>query len=185
MSKIIWGCRDRPHWEHLSFGSAVILMLISVAANAAVVPPQAFGKTVAFTYTASTPTKLPDGSIRNTSRTETRTIYISSAGRIFMRNARRNSANSTDKSELGPEQTPGALRFANGAIVGAVRRISGAYQFTIKFDGSFQSCSAEMIFGRAAGEGVKKWKGVGGQVLEAAGKGSVSTSCSVTSGNGL
>ena len=176
---------DHPHPWHLYSASAVILTLIPWAADAAAVPPQAFGKTVTFNYTASTPAKLPNGSVINTSRTETRTIYISSTGRIFMRNARRNSANATDRSEEGPEQSSGGLRFENGAIVGAVRRISGAYQFTIKFDASFQSCSAEMIFGRAEGEGVKKWKSVGGKVLEAAGKGSVSTSCSVASGNAL
>jgi len=158
---------------------------MSGAAYAAAVPPQALGKTITFSYAASVPTKQPDGNVRNTSRTETRTIYIGSAGRIFMRNARRNSANASEKIEQGPDQASKALQYANGPIVGTVAEITGAYQFSLKFDASFQTCSAEMIFGHAAGEARHKWKSVGGEVLEAVGNGSVSTSCSVASGNGL
>ena len=51
-------------------------------------PQQALGKTVTFNDTVSVPTKLPDGSIKPTSRTESRTIYISSAGRMFVRKTR-------------------------------------------------------------------------------------------------
>ena len=162
-----------------------LAVLISGAAQAAALPPQALGKTVTFTYTASIPTKLPNGSIKTTSRTETRTIYISSAGRMFMRNSRHNSASASETIEQGPDKTSGSLRYADGAIIGTVMLVSGAYQFTIRLDPSFQSCNATMIFGSSAGEGRRKWKSVDGQMLEAAGKGSVSTSCSVAAGNSL
>jgi hypothetical protein len=171
----------------LKTNCAALLLLATTAggAFAAAVPAQMFGKTVNFTYTVSIPTKLPNGNIQTTSRTETRTIYISSSGHVFMRNERRNSANKSEKIEQGPDQASGSVHYGNGALVGAVQHISGAYQFTIKFDSGFQSCNAEMIFGRAAGESHSKWKSVGGKILESAGKPSVSTSCSVASGNGL
>lgn len=165
--------------------TALLSGLLFGSSVCAAPPPQARGKTVQFTYTVSVPTKLPDGSIKTTSRTEHRTIYISSAGRAFMRNARRNSANETDKVEQGPEGTSSSLQFSGNTLVGRVGDIVGAYQFTLRFDPSFQSCTADMIFGRAAGEAHHKWKSVGGRVLKSAGKGSVSTSCSVSSGNEL
>jgi hypothetical protein len=154
-------------------------------AHAASLPSQAFGKTVTFTYTVSIPTKLPNGNIRTTSRTETRTIYISSAGRMFLRNNRHNSANASETVEQGPDKTSGSLRYADGAIVGAVMMVSGAYQCKIALDAGFQSCNATMIFGKSAGETTRKWKSVGGEMLESAGKGSVTTSCSVATGNAL
>lgn len=164
---------------------SLVSAVSSGAAQAASLPSQALGKTVTFSYTASIPTKLPNGTIKTTSRTETRTIYISSAGRMFMRNSRHNSANASETVEQGPDRTSGTLRYADGAIVGAVGLVSGAYQFTIKFDSGFQTCSATMIFGRSAGETARKWTSVDGKMLEAAGKGSVSTSCSVAAGNSL
>ena len=77
------------------------------------------------------------------------------------------------------------MRFAGNSIVGTVVRVTGAYQFTIKFDSAYQNCNADLVFGLAAGEHRTLLKGVGGAVLEGAGKRSVSTGCSVTSGNGL
>ena len=68
---------------------------------------------------------------------------------------------------------------------GYVGLVSGAYQFSITFDAGFQSCNAKMIFGKASGESTRKWKSVGGETLESAGKGSVTTSCSVAAGNSL
>src|SRR5262249_16756566 len=137
----------------------LLVALNSSAAQAAALPPQALGKTITFTYTASIPTKLPNGTIKTTSRTETRTIYVSSAGRMFMRNSRHNSANASETVEQGPDKTGGSLRYADGTIVGTVGLVSGAYQFTIKFDPGFQTCNATMIFGRTAGEAHRKWIG--------------------------
>jgi hypothetical protein len=69
--------------------------------------------------------------------------------------------------------------------VGTIPRTSGAYQFTIKFGSAYQGCSADLIFGLVAGEQKTKFKGVGGKPLVGAGERSVSTSCSIASGNGL
>jgi len=141
------------------------------------------GKTITFTYTVSAPLKFPDGRVKVGTRTETRTIYVSSAGRLFVRNVRRNDAGATDQQERGPGG--GSARFSGNSIVGTIVRTSGAYQFTIKFDSAYQNCNAEMIFGRAAGERHTRFTSVGGVALEGAGQRSVSTSCSIASGNGL
>jgi hypothetical protein len=158
--------------------------VIGVSAQAAA-PSQLLGKTITFSYTVSAPLKHPDGSIKVGIRTETRIVYVSAAGRLFVRNMRRNNAGATDQSEQGPAQNAGSVRLAGNSIVGTVQRLSGAYQFTIKFDPGYQNCSAEMVFGLAEGERHTKFAGVGGVALEGAGRRSVSTSCSIASGNGL
>jgi len=165
-------------------GMVLLACVASSSVCAAAIPAALQEKTITFTYTVSAPLRHPDGSVKVGTRSETRTIYISSAGRLFVRNVRRNSGGASDKSEQGPGGT-GSVRFAGNSIVGTIPRISGAYQFTIKFDSAYQGCSADLIFGRAAGEHETKFEGVSGKQLVGAGKRSVSTSCSIAGGNGL
>jgi hypothetical protein len=166
--------------------AAVVFLLYFAAPQARAAAPTALlGKTINFTYTVSAPLRFPDGRVKVGTRTETRTIYVSTAGRLFVRNVRRNNAGTADKNEQGPGDSGGSVRFAGNSIVGTIVRITDAYQFTIKFDSAYQSCNADLIFGHAAGEHRTLLRSVGGTVLEGAGKRSVSVSCSITSGNGL
>src|SRR6266478_1011397 len=167
------------------FGVAIVFMVsVPFTSHAASVPSGLLGKTINFAYTVSVPTKFPDGNIKTTTRSETRIIYVSTAGRIFMRNARRNSAGNSETLEAGPERATGELRYSDGVIIGTVANLSSAYQFSLTLDPSFQTCSAKMVFAGLEGQ-VRKWNAIDGQVLEKAGKGSVAASCTVTAGNGL
>jgi len=173
----------------MSFRSLAAVVLWSClaipSAQAAAVPAALSGKTITFTYTVSAPLKFPDGSVKVGTRTETRTIYVSTAGRLFVRNVRSNNAGATDSREQGPGGTGGSARFSGNSIVGTIARVTGAYQFTIRFDSAYQSCHANLIFGLAAGEHRTRFTTVSGKMVEGAGKRSVSTNCSIASGNGL
>lgn len=59
------------------------------SALAAAAPPQLFNKTIRASFQIDYVTKAPDGSTHNPRYTSQRLIYISTAGRIFARVARR------------------------------------------------------------------------------------------------
>jgi len=159
------------------------LMLPATLAQAAA-PAALLGRTVTLSYSQSLPTKFPDGKVRTTTKSQTRTIYISSAGRVFMRTARRNNANESDTSESGPEQTAGSVHFSGDTLVGTIPGITGATQFVITFDGGFQSCNVRVVTGWPAGSR-HVWRGIGGQTLEAVGEMTTTASCSIAAGNRL
>jgi hypothetical protein len=168
--------------SRICLASIALVPLTSAAASAA--PAGLLGKTVTLGYSQSVLTKFPDGAVKTTTKSQNRTIYISSTGRVFMRTTRRNNANESDLRESGPEQTAGSVRFAGDTLLGTVPGIVGATQFSIKFDAGFQSCSAQVVTGFPPGSR-HVWRGIGGQTLEAVGEMTTTANCSVAAGNGL
>ena len=153
-----------------------------IASPALAAPAHLLNKSITVSYATTIPGKRADGSAVRGSRVSVRTIYISSAGRIFTRILRRDGSQSQQK-DFGPGETGGALRFAGDTLVGVMKFPSGAAQMTISFGGSGQSCSASIIAGREGGRPIR-WKGVDGMMNEQTGPVSFSNvTCSITSGN--
>jgi hypothetical protein len=152
--------------------------LLAGAAHAA--PAELLNKTVTVSYAVTIPGIKADGSQVSGSRTATRTMYISSAGRIFGRVNRRDGRD-TETKEKGPEGN--GAHFAGNKLVGVMKFPSGAAQMTVSFDPGGQSCSATIFAGREGGQALR-WKGVDGAMRQATGQATFSNvSCSITAGN--
>lgn len=163
------------------FAAAVASALLQSPALAAL-PQQMLNKTVTVSFTVSIPARTPDGATGTASRAVTKVIYISSAGRIFGETSRRAGRNS-ETVQRGPEVTTGAFRADGNRLVGAIAVGNGASQLTITFDGSFQSCTAQLVTGGQGGRPIT-WKGLDGIVRTATGPVTHSSpSCSVAAGN--
>src|SRR5262249_6248223 len=105
-----------------------------------------------------------DGRVRPAGSTAyTRQVYISSAGRLFVRATRDGGATSTvrhtSKAESDPTAglTPGGggLRFQGNRLVGVLALASGAVQAAATFDPSFTSCTLDVIMGKSNGGAIK------------------------------
>jgi len=160
--------------------SLLIAMLFAAPANAA--PAGLLNKTITVSYTITIPGKKADGTPVSGSRNAARTIYVSSAGRIFSRVSRRDG-NASETRDAGPSESGNTFRFAGDKLVGVLQLASGASQLTVSFDAGGQSCSAAVVTGRENGRPIK-WKGVDGMMREATGHATASNvSCSITGGN--
>jgi hypothetical protein len=166
----------------LSLSIAAGAISLAGAADAASVPAGLFNKTITTSFTVAIPAKGADGSTLTAQRNITKTMYVSSAGRIFARNFRTNGKNVQDV-EAGPERTGASFHFDGANLVGTIPIGNGASQLIISFGSGFQSCTAQAVLGREGGR-TFIWKGLNGIMYTATGAASVSSpSCSIQSGN--
>ena len=161
---------------------SLILFAMFAAYPAYAAPAGLLNKSISVSYTTTIPGKKADGSPVSGSRVATRTVYISSAGRIFARVYRRDG-NASQTKEAGPSESGNTFRFAGDKLVGVMQFVSGASQMTISFDAGGQGCSAAIVAGRDNGRPIR-WKGVNGTMNEATGPVTFSNiNCSISPGN--
>ncbi|MEA3092672.1 MAG: hypothetical protein QOJ04_4014 [Caballeronia sp.] len=160
----------------------LISVAVLIAGPAGAAPGYLLNKSITVSYATTIPGKRADGSSVRGSRVSVRTIYISSAGRVFARIFRRDGKQSQSK-DAGPGETGNTLRFAGDNLVGVMKFPSGAAQMTISFGGSGQSCNASIVAGRESGRPIR-WKGVDGIMNEQTGPVTFSNvTCSIAPGN--
>lgn len=165
-------------------GSLLCLLLSAGGTQAAGAPAQLHNKTIRMSASATVNAVAPDGSRTNVPRTVTRTIYVSSKGRLFSREERRAGRNA-DTVDRAPGESGGSggFRFDGNRLIGVVMAESGARQVTITFDPGFSSCTASIAFGREGGKAYKV-KGLDGKIYTATGVPTASgASCSISAGN--
>jgi len=166
--------------------SVLLLTLFCTPALAGVAPPQARNKTVRLSWTHSGMQRSDSGQEKSYSIAHTRTIYISSEGRMFAK-ASRNTRSHSKAGSLAPGESRGygggatGVTFEGNQLVGTQVHLSGAAQFRVTFDGSFASCTLKLIYGRA--EGQMRAKGLDGQNYTMLSQSASGESCSVEAGN--
>lgn len=158
------------------------------AGQALAAPPQLLNKTVQLSWSTEVVQRGPDGRVVRPRIDANRTIYVSSAGRLFLRASRENRRLRLKKGgDLGPEATANkggearGMRVAGNTIVGTVAFPQGAAQVTISFDPSFSSCSLRILYGREKGR--MRRRGLDGKIYDIESLGVTSQSCSVRAGN--
>ena len=158
------------------------LMVTGAALAPAPALAQATNKTVIVSFSVTVTAKDQAGHERTTSRNVTKTMYISSAGRVFVRNNRRAGKFGQD-NEKGPEATAGNFALHGNTMTGTLVFISGASRMVVTFAPDFQSCTAQVAMARESGKAFT-FKGLNGKILTATGPAVVSSpSCSVQTGN--
>jgi hypothetical protein len=140
-------------------------------------------KTVTVSFTATGNAKGADGQTKAFNTHVTRMIYISSAGRLFMRHqaTSRIGSRGGDFDPNDTRQGKGSFQFQGNKLIGVIPYAAGARQIVVSFDGSFSSCTASIIEGHSGG--VIKRKGPNGAMYEISGGSTTAPSCSIQSGN--
>jgi hypothetical protein len=163
-----------------------LIALVAGAAAAAGVPAAAMNKTITISFTASGVGKTPDGQSKPFSTSVTRMIYVSTAGRLFMRHtATANQGRASRGGDFDPSDLragKGSFNFQGGKLVGVIPYAGGARQIAATFDSGFSSCTASVIEGNA-GTGSFKREGPDGVVREITNATASAPSCSIQSGN--
>lgn len=167
----------KPTFSILAVGLFATAMLPEVAAAA---PARIANKTVRYSFAVSAPARRADGTIVLGAGNYSRTLYISSQGRIFDREDRQ-EYREKKTSDRGPEGTK--FRIQGNRIVGLFQHMSGATQIIISFDDEFKSCTINAMTGAESGKSAQM-KGLNGVTYTALGKVTYSNqTCSVTEGN--
>jgi hypothetical protein len=156
--------------------------LLSGPVRAESVPPQLRNKTISLAWTMQRTVMTPRGERQSPPFQFGRTIYVSGAGRFFVK-ASRNGHN----AEVAPgDRTPqgGArdMRFSGGKVVAMAQRGTGAGRMIISFDQNYTSCRVHINYGKPAGghASFTSRRGVEIEVLDVVYSGQ---SCSIRDGN--
>jgi hypothetical protein len=193
-SKSIIGHRN---WVAGGAGAAALAVAMLVPAGAAsAAPRQLYGKsvTVSWTETRSQRRAGEGGPFRPVSVNLQRSVYISTAGRLFARTS--STANVGRRSLSGSAESVGTsganfsggarnVQFQGNSIVMLAGFTAGARRVVINFDSSFQSCNAQVITAKQVGAKTASWRGIagGGVLLEVESVSAGPASCSIQSGN--
>lgn len=117
------------------------------------------------------------------SNINTRVVYVSSAGRTFLRKEVRGR-----KASRGADVGPGeggskvSVRLEGNRLVGAETFVCGARQYIATFDSGFSSCTLSVIDAKGGGAKIQR-KGPNGAMVVIDSVSSGSPSCSIQSGN--
>ncbi len=167
--------------------TTMLFAVAAVSASASGVSSAAMNKTIAISFTAGGTAKDPDGQTHPFSTSVSRVVYVSTAGRLFMRhtataNTKGHASRGGDFDPNDARQGKGSFSFQGDKLVGVIPYAGGARQITASFDSSFSSCTASVIEGNA-GSGSFKRKGPDGIVREISNATTSAVSCSIQNGN--
>ena len=166
---------------------AVVIAVLLGTAGASAAPRQLFGKGIEIQYSVTATMETPRGP-RSGSSNVSRTIYISSTGRLFERAAwaTRGGANVSDNAPDAATNKAGEARgmsFRGNDLVAHIAYASGAGQMTIRFDPTFSTCEGSVRFGSEGSKAI--YRRVKGEARQLSSLQASNVSCRVTAGNPL
>jgi hypothetical protein len=168
---------------HACAGLICAASLLTLSPAFAAAPAAAMNKTITISFNATGVAKSDDGQVKNFSTSVVRMIYVSTAGRLFMKH-RATLGRNERGGEFDPNdarQGKGSFNFQGNRLVGVIPYANGARQITATFDESFSSCTASVIEG--ASGGTIRRKGPNGAWQTITSGSTTAPSCSVRSGN--
>lgn len=165
------------------YATATLMAALWYPVTAAGAPAAAMNKTITISFVATGMSKRTDGTTRGFNTTVSRMIYVSSAGRLFMRHTL-TSGRASRGGDFDPNDArtgKGSFQFRGNKLVGVIPFSSGARQITATFDPGFSSCTATVIEGHSGG--VIRRRGPDGAMYEVTSGSTTSVTCSIQNGN--
>ena len=159
---------------------AILAVILSIS-PASAAPRELYNKAVRVEYTVTTSTGQ-----HNTVSSVSRTIYVSSTGRLFERHviSNRGGRRVYDNSPGAPVNAGGEVRgmsFRGNTLVATIAFVSGAGEMTVRFDPAFSSCEGTVSFGTERDRVMaRRASGVTFQITSIKAS---NVTCSITSGN--
>ncbi|MFZ2156774.1 MAG: hypothetical protein WAV72_11715 [Bradyrhizobium sp.] len=164
----------------------VFLAAMMGASSAFCAPAGLLDKTITMSWSTSGTATSVDGTTKGFSNVNTRIVYVSSAGRTFLRMQLKTAGRGSARSgELGPGETGargGSVRLEGNRLVGTEAFASGARQYVATFDPGFSSCTLSVIDAKAGGAKIQR-RGPNGSMYVLDSASTSSPSCSIQSGN--
>jgi hypothetical protein len=158
--------------------------LLLVAADSfaqAAAPKEIYNKTVTITWTETgTYTRVSDGKQTNPTGRFKAIVYISSAGRPFVR-ASSTNGNFSNSGDRGPEQNN--ARFEGDKLVMTGVSIGIARRLVTTFDAGFASCATSVTIGKAGANA--RIVGFDREIHNVVSMQAGGASCSIANGNAL
>lgn len=176
---------------------SICMAVFPAAAFAGPAPKQLYNKSIMVNWVESTVQRAADGRTNQPQINSQRTIYVSSAGRLFVRGSRNiNMRNfqGGNTLERGPDgsrsitgggaSVQGGMAFEGNQLIGTAVFDGGARRMTVSFDPNFTSCTANVVYGKSGGAN-QKWKGFDGVTYELISVSVGAVGCAVRDGNAL
>ena len=168
------------------------LSAVSMSGIADAAPAQLYGKSVVVSISETRASRpVTGGPTTSSSASSQFSVYISEAGRPFVRSDRMSSTrrgteqkaiDSAPGSKIGVSESSG-VQFSGNSMILTMRMISGARRITVTFDGGFTSCSATVLNAREGDKPMvikNRYTGVDREVTSIQ---SSVTGCSIKAGN--
>lgn len=167
--------------------SCITFLMTALGTSPALCAPQGLlDKTVTMSWSTSGTGTKADGTAISFSNINTRVVYVSTAGRTFLRmevksSGRRGGVRSADKGP-GEGSSKGAIRLDGNRLVGTESFASGARQYVATFDSGFSSCTLSVIDAKAGGARISR-RGPDGMMTVIDSVSTGSPTCSIRNGN--
>jgi hypothetical protein len=174
---------ERGLMMRASLTISVLTASLGVVHGAIAAPAQLHNKTIFIRWSEQVTQKGPDGKVINRTISSERAVYVSSAGRTFVRGTRTSSSGLGEKFERSPGEgvSQGVLGFQGNQLVGTAVQTGFARRVVGSFDAGFTSCSASVVYGKSGGP--TTWKGFDGVTYEVLSISVSGASCSIRDGN--
>jgi hypothetical protein len=157
-------------------------LLLPLAANGALAaaPEGLLNKTVTLSWTTSGMAKGPSGPADGFSNINVRTVYISSAGRTFLRMMVKSGRGKAARSgEHGPGE---AGSRGSNRLIGVEPFASGARQWIATYDSGFSGCPLNVIDAKEGNAAIRR-RGPNGAMYEVEGASTSSPTCTISAGD--
>ena len=176
--------RDRACFSSLRLDLPALLLaggcLLLPATTALAAPQQLLGKSVVISWTDSMQNRKFDGTSYGSTHSQQRIVYISSAGRLFVRLTNRSGGNLRNR-EVAPGAGGTSFRFEGNRMVGHAVFSGFARRVAVNFDSSFSNCTTTVQYGSSGGP--RTWKTLRGETVELQSVSPSAPSCSIREGN--
>jgi hypothetical protein len=162
--------------------SFLIIVSTHVSAHAAA-PKQLYSKTVTISWGESgTYSRVSDGKSASPTGQFQAIVYISSAGRAFVRSSYK-AGTFGGTRERGPEQMSNNVQFEGNKLVLTGVSLGVARRILTSFDASFASCTASVTIGKIGPNATTV--GFDGAVYKVISMQAGASGCSIRDGNAL
>ena len=160
---------------------AALICLVSTPLFAGNAPAGLHNKSIVLSWSETNMHKrVSDGQTGTATPSLERTIYISSAGREFVRQ-KASSGRNGRSGEGGPERTSGRFTFAGNTMVNMMGGDGLLRRLTVTFNPAFSGCQAAITIGKNGAHPVTT--GVDGATYEVLSISAGAVSCSIRDGN--
>lgn len=161
----------------------LLIVFLAMPAIAKAAPSQLYNKSIELFWGESFVSKrISDGSPSNGTAKKSRVIYISSAGRAFVKSSDISGRDGGTR-EKGPDDTKGNVTFSGSELSLVAVNQQIARRVTVSFDPSFSNCTAVLTVGKIGAN--PKASGYDGAMYEVISIAGGSVSCSVKQGNAV
>jgi hypothetical protein len=176
--------------RHLSIAASVLALAAINTPAWAATPRQLYGKSVLISYTTTQMARTAGTNEPFHAQTFQKqlSVYISTAGRPFLRNTTTNRSGTGSIEQVGASGStqlgqPSSVQFRGQSLVITFVFLSGAIHVQADFGPDFTSCTTNVIRGIGTGNKTMTVKSLTGGIFEVQSSTTTGATCTIRDGN--